>query len=127
MKKIREYAGYIFKYKKTLAFIILISDALFLIFSNPATIPPGLMALAFLLIYATIYMACYLIAGVIGWMGIVSSVKRWVIIVISFVAFMLVVLQVAGQLSLKDIVILVPLLIIAYLYFTKVTKNITSY
>lgn len=127
MYKINKYIDRIRKYKKTLSLAVLVGDALFLLFSNPASIAPELMILAFVLVYATIYMVCHFIATFLIWMGAISSIRRWALIAISGAAFILVMLQTFGQLSLRDIAVLVPLLIVAYFYFTRVARNNASY
>ncbi len=55
--------------------------------------------------------------------GLIKNQKRITLVLLSSVIYLVLVLQAVGQLSLRDIAALLPLMIIGYLYFKRVKSE----
>ncbi len=103
---------------------LLVADAVFFGATNPANVPSYMLVVGFVLFMATFY---YLVLGMFRlgkWYGLEFSKKqiRLARIITSVVAI-IVALQTTGQLSHREIFVLLPLALIAYAYMSYVHPN----
>ena len=102
---------------------LLLADCAFFVFSDPSHLSPILMILGWGLIGVTVYMACLYGARLSLRAGLIKNQKRITLVLLSSVIYLVLVLQAVGQLSLRDIAALLPLMIIGYLYFKRVKSE----
>ena len=110
---------FIAKHKLVLSIIVLIADGLYFLLSDPANLPLDLSIIGWLLTAVTIYIASYTLIGLLSRLRIIASLSKLKVIIVSGFVYLLLVLQTMGQLSLRDIAALVPLVIVGYLYFRR--------
>lgn len=113
--------------KKALALVILVADGVFFSFSDPKNLPGWLMAGGFLLLALSIYIGCLVFARIMKRIGLIEESRRWVVFAVSGFLFILLTLQAIGQLSLRDIAALIPLVVLGYFYFTRISGKDISY
>jgi hypothetical protein len=114
------------KRTKTSTIAIILADSFFFIISDPTHLSAPFMIFGFLLLGLTIYLLCRLAARVMCELGLISSPKRWAVAVVSLFIYIMITLQAIGQLSLRDIAALVPLVAMAYFYFTRISSKPTD-
>ena len=102
---------------------LLLADCAFFVFSYPSHLSLILMILGWVLIGITVYMACLYGARLFLRAGLIKNQKRITLVLLSSVIYLVLVLQAVGQLSLRDIAALLPLMIIGYLYFKRVKSE----
>lgn len=98
---------------------LIIADVVFFGVTNPANVPSYMLIVGFLLFMATFY---YLVLGMFRlgkWYGLDFSKKqiRLARIITSVMAVILA-LQTTGQLSHRELFVLIPLAILAYAYMS---------
>ena len=108
---------------------LIVADLLFFGTTNPANVPSYMLVVGFLLFTATFY---YFVLGILRlgkWYGLGFSKKqvRMARIITAVVAG-IVALQSTGQLSSREIYVLIPLAMIAYVYMSYVrpTRDVAT-
>jgi hypothetical protein len=90
-------------------------DSLFFSWTNVTTIPAYMVGVGFLLLCATMYYGVYAVISISRFYGI--KVRRKALTLhLTLVISGLIALQSVGQLSQRDIVVLLPLALIGYIY-----------
>lgn len=106
--------------------VLLLSDGLFFILSDPHQLSPIFLSLGFLLAGATIYVICRFAAWLLKNIGLLSYPRRWVLAAVSLAIFLLLILKSMGQLSGLDFLAIIPLGLVAYFYYSRVGKIKTT-
>lgn len=82
------------------------------------------MPLAFLLVLSTLYVFTRAVFVVLSFLGYVDVKRHWVPVVVTLFVFLLIAMQSLGQLSIRDILVLLPATGLAYFYYSIVlSKN----
>jgi len=100
-------------------------DGLFFGFTDPQSVAAWLTIVGFGLMIATLYLALRLLLVVASWYGLQLR-RRRVALVLALVLGGVLALQSIGQLSARDIAVLLPLGLIGYSYVTlsnRVSRN----
>ncbi len=86
------------------------------------------MPLAFLLVLGTVYMFVRVIFTLLRLLGYIDGKQRnWTSLILAALIFILVLMQAVGQLSIRDILVLIPAVALAYFYYSIVlSKNSIS-
>jgi uncharacterized membrane protein YfhO len=97
--------------------ILLIADSLLFSLTNPDNVPSLMLISGFLLLAATFYYLVLGLMAVAGWYGLSTPKhrRRFARLTTGVVAGVIA-LQSIGELSARDILVLLPLAILAYLY-----------
>ena len=95
---------------------LLAADGLLFGSTNAANVPPFVVIIGFLLLIVTFYSLVYGFLSLVGVYGIPLHHKRQLAVYLSAVVGGLVALQSIGELSLRDVLVLLPLAIIGYVY-----------
>lgn len=95
---------------------LLIADGLFFGLTDPQTVHPIMLIVACLLLAATFYMLVQGALSLLKWYGIVVPQSQRLARLMTGVAAFLIALQSIGQLSMRDLFLLIPLALVAYLY-----------
>jgi hypothetical protein len=111
--------NYVILQKSSVRWLLItgVLDALFFSLTDPARVAPLWLIVGFILAVATMYWffrAAMLLLGVYS--KAVRKQARQLARVLTLAAALLIALQSMGQLSLRDVLVLAPLLIIAYTY-----------
>lgn len=95
--------------------------------TNAATAPPLVIMVGFLLLVVTIFAVVYVAVGAARWYGISISLRsrRRFAVSITGVTGLLVALQSIGGISGRDILVLMPLAALGYMYsvYTKTNRR----
>ena len=102
---------------------LLLADTIFFIVNDPSHLSLILMILGWILIGITVYMVCLYGVRISLRAGLIKDQKRINPVLLSGVIYLVLVLQAVGQLTLRDIAALLPLMIIGYLYFKRVKSE----
>jgi hypothetical protein len=104
---------------------LFIVDVLFFSRTNSNKVPSYLLMAGFILVVATIYQGVYLLLSIGRFYGIPVAHKKRMSGYISGVIGILLALQSVGELGLRDVLVIIPLALIAYLYTTynKINKR----
>ena len=105
---------------------LLVVDAVIFGGSDPQKVPSIMLIIAFLLLIATFY---YLVRSFIkaaGWYGLKTRHPGRLAAVITVVAGFIMALQSIGELTGRDILVLLPFVVIGYLYAAYGTKRQNS-
>ena len=102
---------------------LLFADTIFFIVNDPSHLSLILMILGWILIGITVYMVCLYGVRISLRAGLIKDQKRINPVLLSGVIYLVLVLQAVGQLTLRDIAALLPLMIIGYLYFKRVKSE----
>jgi len=104
---------------------LLILDTLLFSYSNAAVVPSYMVMVGFILLTLTLYQIVYSLLGLTSLYGIKLKRKKSLAMYLTLVIGGLIALQSIGQLSGRDIVVLLPLTILAYLYsaYVKSTRR----
>ena len=108
---------------KTSTIGLILSDVLFFILSDPAKLAVPFMIFGFLLIGANVYLICRFAGRILAELGLIKSSRRWAVALVSLFINVMIILQSMGQLSLRDIIALIPLVLVTYFYFTRVSSR----
>lgn len=116
----RGHMGYVRLKDKRLqrAATIMGADALFFGLTDPARAPSVLFIVAFLLMVVSLY---YLVRGfmaLMAWYGVRATRSKRVALTVAAVVGGLMALQSINQLTTRDMVVVVPLVMVAYFYFS---------
>jgi ABC-type uncharacterized transport system permease subunit len=98
--------------------IILILDALLFTLTNPHSVSPIILLLGFICCIATIYYTTHFLLFLLSFYGIKVTHARQLSVCMAGLGGFLLALQSIGELSLRDIVVIVPLILLVYLYIT---------
>ena len=96
--------------------VLLVVDLLFFSSTNAATIVPVFLIVGFLLFGLTSYLLIYSLVSFIQLYGLPIRHKSSLAIFLSIVVSLIVALQSIGELSLRDILVIVPLTFVGYMY-----------
>ncbi len=98
---------------------LIVADVVFFGVTNPANVPSYMLVVGFVLFMASFY---YLVLGLFRlgkWYGLDYSAKQVRLArIITSVTAIIVALQTTGQLSHREIFVLIPLALIAYAYMS---------
>jgi len=107
------------QHKKFTSLAVILSDFLFFCLTNPHRLSAVFMAVGFLLALITLNLICSLVIIFLRQFRGMSNPRGWARWAISGFAFILLVMQSIGQLSIKDIVVLIPLVFGIYFYYIR--------
>jgi hypothetical protein len=104
--------------------ILLVADSVLFSLTNPDNVPSLMLAGGFLLLTATLYCLALGLMAIAGWYGLSTSRhrRRFARITTGVVAS-LIALQSIGELSMRDVLVLLPLAVLAYLYVSYGRSN----
>ena len=97
-------------------FTLFIIDCLFFGKTNASNVPPILLIIGFMLVVCTSYVLIYGLCGLMKLYGIPIKHKNRLSLFGSLTFGLILALQSVGELSVRDIIVLVPLAFIGYLY-----------
>ncbi len=99
---------------------LLAADTILFTATDPQEVPSIILIVGFLLLTATLYYFVRALLAVARWYGLLpsDSHRRRLARVITGLTAGLVALQSIGQLSIRDVLVLLPLTLLAYLYIT---------
>lgn len=106
------------KSRRWLPISLLILDWLLFSVTNPRNVPSWLIIVAFLMVSATLYYATKAILYAVGWYGLQVAQPRRLAAIVTGLLAILIAFQSVGQLSQRDILVGLPLMVLAYLYFS---------
>lgn len=95
---------------------LLAADGLLFAGSDVAKVPSFIVMVGFLLLAVTLYYFIYAGLGVTGVYGLKIRGRRQLALYLTMITAGLIALQSIGQLGQRDVTVLLPLAIIAYLY-----------
>jgi drug/metabolite transporter (DMT)-like permease len=98
--------------------IILVADALLFTQTNSHSVSPTILLLGFILCIATIYYIVHFLLFLLSFYGIKLTHASQLAICAAGLGGLLLALQSIGELSLKDIAVIVPIILLIYLYIT---------
>lgn len=101
-------------------------DALAFLTTNAATVPSFMLITGFLLVWLTLWGVCYGVCAATAFYGVRIRRKKRFSFYMSALLSGVLALQSIGELSMRDILVLLPLAIIGYLYsvyFRASTRN----
>ena len=96
--------------------ILLAADSALFGLSNAKNVPSVMLMVGFVLLLATIYQLMYGLLAAIGMYGLRFRRQQRLALSLTGLVGMVVALQTIGELSPRDVVVLLPLAVIAYLY-----------
>jgi hypothetical protein len=99
--------------------LIMIADFVFFSFTNPATVPSFVLILGFLLFILSLYAVVrILLNGLCIYVPGLRRTRGRLAVFIAGIVSALLALQSIGQLSTRDAIVIVPIAIVVYVYFT---------
>lgn len=106
------------------ASLTVLAALLFFTATNPTNLPSwGLMA-GYVLSVAVMYFAVRLLVTVLAvYLPVIGRQRRRLVRLLTAIAALLVAMQSAGQLTIKDMLVLVPLVAIGYFYMTYAARS----
>ncbi len=115
------------EHKKLIYSLNIVADILFFGLTDPKYLSVWLMPLAFLLALGTVYMSVRAIFTILKLLGYVSGRRYRMSLIVAAFMFILVLMQAVGQLSTRDVLVLLPATALAYFYYSIVlSKNTIS-
>jgi hypothetical protein len=107
----RKQTGYIL--------IVMVADFAFFCFTNPASVPSFVLIIGFLLFIVTLYILIrFLLRGVCTYLPSLRRTRARLAVFVTGIIGVLLALQSIGQLSTRDAIVIVPIAIVLYVYFT---------
>ena len=91
-------------------------DIIFFMSTNAASVAPSVLIVGFVLLLISFYIFSYLILSLAGFYGLPARHKHRLAIYLSAVVGAVIALQSIGELTIKDVLVLVPLVTLGYLY-----------
>lgn len=92
-------------------------DCLFFGLTNPDKVPALVLVAGFLLMTINLYVLVSAVVALIRWYGIsLGKHRRKIIVAVTASLAVLLALQSTGQLTSKDLIVLMPFVLIAYFY-----------
>ena len=104
-------------------FTVLIGDIILYTRSNAATVAPIVLIGGFILLVLTTYVLVYGLCSIARLYGLPIRHKQRVATFLSIITGLIVALQSIGELSSRDIFVLIPLVVIGYAYATYATSR----
>lgn len=105
---------------------LLVVDAVVFGGSDPQKVPSMVLIVAFLLLTATFYFLARGLIKAAGWYGIKTRHPGRLAAVITVVTAVIMALQSTGELTGRDILVLLPFVVIGYLYASYGSKRQNS-
>lgn len=102
---------------------LIISDIIYFGSTNIAKIPAFMVILGYLLLIFSLYTLLYYCLGFIRLYGVPINRKRRLAMYITGAAGLLVALQSIGELSMKDVLVMLPLALVGYMYLSYSRAN----
>jgi len=102
----------------TLPLSLIIIDSLLFSLSDPRKVPSFLLIVAFLLLTATFYYVVKGLVKLLGWYGVNAKHPNRLASTITAVFGGITALQSIGELTGRDMLVLLPLVLVGYLYFS---------
>lgn len=102
---------------------LVVLDVMFFGNTNTANVPQFFLILGFLLLLINVYIAAYLLFSIMKIYGLPLSHKRRLSMFAAGFVGILIALQSIGELSPKDVLVLMPIAVISYLYLIYSTKS----
>jgi uncharacterized membrane protein len=96
--------------------VLLVLDILLFTTTNAGTAPSFVAIAAFVLLVATVYQLIYLLIGLSKFYGLPVRHKRPLAAYLTGVVGVIVALQSIGELGPRDVVVILPLAFVGYLY-----------
>ena len=109
--------------KLLLTSILILSDTLFFLFDDPRKLAPGLMIIGFLLTGGSVYLLFRIGAWIMKAMGLIREYRPLIVLSASLIFSLIIILQALGQLSFRDLAVIIPLAAVSYFYFTKTRSS----
>jgi hypothetical protein len=97
---------------------LLVADTLVFCLTNPDRVPSFMLAVGFLLVAVTFYQLTLGILKAAGWYGLPGGAHRRLARTFTGVLSGVIALQSIGELGPRDVLVLLPLALIAYLYMS---------
>lgn len=105
--------------RQSLGIGLVVTDALFFGFTNPAKVVSPLLIVGFFLVSATLFYTVYTLLSSASEAGLsIGSRQRKAALGGVGVVALLIALQSVGQLSTHDVSVVIPFVVIAYIYLT---------
>ncbi len=101
---------------------LVVADLLFYGNTNEHSVPSYLVIIGFLLLALNIYFVSFVVLSLLRLYGLPIKHKKRLAKYITGAASIIIALQSVGQLSVKDVLVLLPLTILGYVY-VNYTKN----
>ena len=92
---------------------------LLMLFTEPAHLPPALLAAPFVLIFAVIVLG---LVSILRWQGVGAAKSTRLGLIGASLPMLILVLQAFGQLTLRDLLTILALFAITYFYLSRITK-----
>ena len=93
-------------------------DLLFFGLTDPSRVPSSYFIVAFILVAVTIYASAKGFCQLLKWYGMPIKRQQRVALTFGGIASGLLALQSVGQLTTRDLAVLLPLAVLAYFYFS---------
>ncbi len=108
---------WIIQHKKQIVGVLVGVDCLFFGLTNPDRVPALVLVAGFILLMINLYVIVGAIVALIRWYGIsLGKHRRKIIVSVTIVLSVLLALQSTGQLTSRDLIVLLPFVAIAYFY-----------
>jgi len=105
------------QHKKKIVGALIGVDCLFFGLTSPDRVPAVVLVFGFALLVANLYVAVSALVALMRWYGIsIGRHKRKIIIALTASLSVLVALQSTGQLTSRDLLVLLPFVALAYFY-----------
>jgi len=105
------------------ALVVLIGDVVLYTRTNAASVAPIILIGGFILLVLTTYVIVYGLCSIARLYGLPIRHKQRVATFLSIITGLIIALQSIGELSARDIFVLVPLVVIGYAYATYATSR----
>lgn len=105
---------------------LLVADTMVFGGSDPQKVPSVMLIVAFLLLTATLYYLIRSLIKAVRWYGLKTRHPGRLTAVITVVAAIIMALQSIGELTARDILVLLPFVVIGYLYASYGNKRQNS-
>ena len=104
---------------------LLALDLLLFCTTNPSTAPSFVTIVGYVLLVATFYYGIYGLIGLGRLYGLKIKRRRSLAIYLTVVVGMVVALQSIGELGMRDVLVILPLALVGYLYsaYSKTSRN----
>lgn len=99
--------------------LLLVADGLFFGLTNPRTLASIWLIPAFVLLAATLYYLCKAVLVVLSWYGLRARRPKRLATTLTGIIVALTALQSIGELSKRDILVALPLVVLLYLYLSR--------
>ena len=104
--------------KLLLALALIVFDAIFFLTANASKVPSYLIIVGFVLITLTLYLLLSTLISLTKYYGLKLKHQRRLSLCLTGLLAGLLALQSIGELSVRDVLVILPLAIIGYIYMT---------